>query len=202
MRHIITALGALAMTTTLAEAGGIDRSGSSYSALFDKGRVAIIGFSNVTPSVSGVFTHPIAGAIPTGNMSESYTTLSFSYKADINDKLSYAVFLNQPYGADSNYKEGIYNGLEAHWKSTQLAALLKYNFNERASVYGGLRLVRSSAEINIPVQMLAPPATPIALSRSCRTRGWGRGSMTCEGPLARVAEAELMVMLYRIQRNH
>ncbi|MDZ4394868.1 OmpP1/FadL family transporter [Cypionkella sp.] len=163
MKHIVTALGALAMTTTLVQAGGIDRSGTSYSALFDKGRVATIGFSSVTPSVSGVFTHPLAGAIPTGNMSESYTTLSFSYKADINDKLSYAIFLNQPYGADAHYKEGIYTGLEAHWKSTQLAALLKYNFNDRVSAYGGLRLVRSSAEINIPVQMLSPPATPIVI---------------------------------------
>ena len=163
MKHIITAVGALALTTTLAQAGGIDRSGTSYAALFEKGRVATIGFSSVSPSVSGVFTHPLAGAIPTGNMSESYATLSFSLKGDINDKLSYAVFLNQPYGADANYKEGIYDGLEAHWKSTQLAALLKYNISERISVYGGLRLVNSSAKINIPVQMLAPPATPIVI---------------------------------------
>ena len=163
MKYIVTVVGALALTTTLAQAGGIDRSGSSYSALFEKGRVATIGFSTVNPSVSGVFTHPLAGAIPTGNMAESYTTLSFSLKGDINDKLAYAIFLNQPYGADAHYTTGIYTGLEAHWKSTQLAALLKYSFNDRMSVYGGLRLVNSKANINIPAQMLAPPATPFAL---------------------------------------
>lgn len=156
MKYVVTTLGALALTTTLAQAGGIERSGSSYAALFEKGRVATIGFSSVTPSVGGVFTHPLAGAIPTENMSESYTSLSFSLKGDFNDKLSYAVFLNQPFGADANYTAGIYKGLEAHWKSTQLAALLKYNFNERVSVYGGLRLVNSKAEINIPAQMLSP----------------------------------------------
>lgn len=163
MKHMITALGALAMTTTLAQAGGIDRSGSNYSALFDSGRVLTLGFSNVSPDVSGVFTHPLAGAIPTGNMAQSYSTLSLSYKADLNDKLAYAFFINSPYGADALYTTGIYTGLEAHWKSTQVSALLKYKLSDRASVYGGLRADTATAEINIPVQMLAPPSLPVVL---------------------------------------
>jgi long-chain fatty acid transport protein len=156
MKHMITALGALVMTTSLAHAGGIDRSGSNYSALFDSGRVLTLGFSNVSPDVSGVFTHPKAGAIPTGNMAQSYSTLSFSYKADLNDKLAYAFFINSPYGADALYSTGIYTGLEAHWKSSQVSALLKYKLSDRASVYGGLRTDTASAEINIPAQMLKP----------------------------------------------
>lgn len=158
MKHITTALGALALTTTLAQAGGIDRTGTSYSALFDKGRVMTLGFSTVSPSVSGQL-----GPFATGNMSQSYTTLSFSYKADLNEKLSYGLFLNMPYGADAKYTQGAYTGLEAHWKSTQLAAILKYQLNDRTSVYGGLRAVTSTAKINIPVQMLSPPVTPVVI---------------------------------------
>ena len=163
MKYIISAVGALALTTSLAHAGGIERSGSNYSALFDKGRVMTLGFSNATPSISGVL-----GPFATGNMAESFSTLSFSYKADVNDKLSYAIFMNTPFGADAHYTTGAYTGLEAHWQSNQLAALLKYQLTDRASVYGGLRYVTSSATIYIPAQMLNPigPYTASAASDS------------------------------------
>jgi long-chain fatty acid transport protein len=157
MKQIITLTGALALTTTLAQAGGIDRAQNSYSALFDEGRVITLGFSTVNPSVSGALA-----TFPTGNMAQNYTSLSFSYKADLNEKLSYAFFLNSPYGADAKYNTGLYTGLEAHWTSTQAAALLKYKLSDRTSVYGGLRAVRSSSEIIIPSQMLGGAGTYIA----------------------------------------
>jgi long-subunit fatty acid transport protein len=159
MKYFISAVGALALTTSLAHAGGIERSGSNYSALFDKGRVMTLGFSNATPSISG--SMPIGQvSVPTGNMAESFSTLSFSYKADVNDKLSYAIFMNTPFGADAHYTAVVYGGLEAHWQSNQLAALLKYQVTDRASVYGGLRYVTSSAKIYIPVEMLVDPVPP------------------------------------------
>jgi len=167
MKYIISAVGALALTTSLAHAGGIERSGSNYSALFDKGRVMTLGFSNATPSISGnLAVGPFN--FSTGNMAESFSTLSFSYKADVNDKLSYAIFMNTPFGADAHYTTGAYTGLEAHWQSNQLAALLKYQLTDRASVYGGLRYVTSSATIYIPAQMLNPigPYTASAASDS------------------------------------
>lgn len=137
-----------------ANAGGIDRSVFGISTLFDKGRVLTFGASAVSPDVSGVFTHPLAGPIPTGDMAKGYPTFSMSFKDDINDKLSYAIIINQPYGADAFYDQGIYTGLEAHWSSKQIAGLLKYKLNDRVSAYGGLLYVRSSAEISIPAQML------------------------------------------------
>jgi long-chain fatty acid transport protein len=176
MKHMITALGALALTTSLAQAGGIDRSGSNYAALFDSGRVLTLGFSTASPEVAGVFTHPLAGPIPTGNMAQSYSTLSFSYKADLNDKLSYAFFLNSPYGADALYSTGIYTGLEAHWQSTQASALLKYKLSDRASVYGGLRSDTAKAEINIPAQMLGPIGTYHAASSTDMKLGYVVGA--------------------------
>lgn len=149
----------LALTVALvggaAQAGGIDRGALGISALFDKGRVLTFGISSVSPNVAGVFNHPLAGPIPTGDMAEQYASLSLSFKDDINDKLAYAIFINQPYGADAFYQQGIYTGLEAHWSSTQIAGVLKYKVTDRISAYGGLRYVRSKAEINIPAQMLA-----------------------------------------------
>ena len=153
MRNILTTLGALVLTTTAGFAGGIERSTLSYSALFDKGRVLTTSFSSVSPSVSG--TYPLAfGGGSTGNMAQSYTSLSFSYKADINDKLAYALYFNQPFGADALYTSGPYTGLEAHWKSDQLAAVLKYQVTDAVAVYGGLRYLSSEAEIAIPAALL------------------------------------------------
>lgn len=145
---------ALAMTASAASAGGIDRSRLPLSALFEEGRYLELGFSSVTPSVSGTTDVGAATGVATGNMAEKYSSLSFAYKADINDKLSYAVFVNQPYGADAFYQKGSWTSLEAHWKSQQIAALLKYDVTPNASVYGGLRYVKSSAEIAIPYSVL------------------------------------------------
>lgn len=163
MKLLLSAIGGLFLSASLVQAGGIDRTVTGYGLLFDKGRVVTLGFSHVTPDVSGVLDHPLAGPMPTGNMAQGYASLSFSYKADLNDRLSYALLVNTPYGADALYSQGAYTGLEAHWQSHQVAALLKYKLGERASVYGGLRHVSSSATINIPAQMLAPPSAPIAL---------------------------------------
>lgn len=159
MKTTILALGALALTAAQAQAGGLDRSLIDIGKLFDEGRVATLSFSNASPDVSGVFTHPLAGPIPTGNMADSYQSVSLSYKADINDKLSYAFYINQPYGADSHYHTGIYAGLEAHWTTEQIAAVLKYDVTERVSVYGGLRYLTSSATIYIPAQMMGAAGT-------------------------------------------
>lgn len=155
MKYVATALCALALTTTAATAGGIDRTTLSFSALFDKGRVLTTSLSSVSPDISGTYVAGLGGGT-TGNMAQSYASLSFSYKADVNEKLSYAIYVNKPYGADALYTMGAYTGLEAHWSSDQIAALLKYKVSDRASVFGGLRYVTSSATINIPAALFAP----------------------------------------------
>jgi len=154
MKYAVATFAGLAMTTGMVQAGGIDRSTLPFSVLFEEGRVVQLGFSNVTPSVSGL----AGGVLSTGDMAQNYTSLSFAYKADLNDKLSYAIILNQPYGADAFYTD-VYTGLEAHWTSEQLTALLKYQPTNRISVYGGLKYVRSSADISIPPSLLGPAGT-------------------------------------------
>ncbi|OYU19365.1 MAG: hypothetical protein CFE34_05825 [Rhodobacteraceae bacterium PARR1] len=158
MMHFKSALlatSALAVCATMANAGGIDRSRLPYAAMFEEGTYAELGFSTVNPGVTGAYVGPIAffGA-STGNMAESYTTLSLSFKTDLNDKLSVGVFVNQPYGADAKYTAGFYNGLEAHWSSNQIAALVKYDVAQGFSVYGGAKNVTSKAEIAIPDRMI------------------------------------------------
>lgn len=155
MKVILSGLAVLTLSTAAVHAGGIDRSGLPLSVLFAEGQVAHLGFSSVTPSVSGAYGPPLTffGA-STENMAQPYTTLNFAVKMDLSDKVSAALMFNQPYGADALYTGGAYAGLEAHWTSSEIAAILKYRLNDRISVYGGLRNVTSSAEIFIPALLL------------------------------------------------
>ena len=153
----------LALLSTAVHAGGLDRSRLAYTALFESGRYVELGFSTVIPSVSGAYTPQTIGAAGlfgggnaanSGNMAQSYQTLSFAYKADINDNLSYAILVNTPYGASAAYSAGLYTGLQATWESRQVAALLKYETEHGFSIYGGARYLESSARIELPDSLI------------------------------------------------
>lgn len=155
MKLILSGLAVLTLTTAAVHAGGIDRSSLPMSVLFADGNTAHLGFSSVTPSVSGAYVSPLtAFGASTENMAESYTSLNFAVKMDFNEKFSGALMMNQPYGADALYTGGAYTGLEAHWTSNEIAAVLRYKLNDNMSVYGGLRNVTSSADIFIPAALL------------------------------------------------
>ncbi len=149
MKNTMMVASVLALAAGAAQAGGIDRSRLSFGTLFEQGTYAELGFSSVSPKVTGRFAAGLGGG-STGDMADDYLTMSFSYKRDINETLSYGVFINTPYGANANYQLGPYNGLNAEWNSTQLAVILRYEVTPAVSVYGGAKLVQSSATINIP----------------------------------------------------
>jgi long-subunit fatty acid transport protein len=127
-----------------------------YAALFETGNYVEFGVSRVSPDIRGAYPAPLSGLFGavTGDMANDYTNFSFAYKREIDDKLSYGIFVNTPYGADSSYSKGFYTGLDAEWTSTQLAVVIKYKLNEAVSVYGGARYVSSTAEIAIPDQKI------------------------------------------------
>ena len=152
MKNRLTAGAALLLTTTIANAGGIDRSGNAYSVLFEDGDYVQLSFSSVTPDVSGEY-QPAFGGGSTGNMAESYLSLGAALKYGVTDQIDLALFINQPFGADADYTSGAYTGLTAEWESTQVAALAKYQATDAVSVYGGVRAVQSQATITIPAAL-------------------------------------------------
>lgn len=160
MNVALKAVGALAVSTGMAAAGGIDRSVVPYALLFEKGTVVQLSYSHVNPSVSGVYTPFLTaaggGVSGTNNMAQKYSTGGIGFRGDFNEKLSYALIFNTPFGADALYTGGFYAGLEAHWSSEQLTGLLRYKITDRASVYGGVRYLQSKANINVPGRLFAP----------------------------------------------
>jgi len=146
---IALASAVLALAGSAATAGGLDRVSMPYAALFESGTYAELSFGRVSSDVTGTFA-PALGGGSTGDMAGDYSTLSFAFRNDLSDALSYAFFVNTPYNADADYRSGPYTGLNAKWDSTQAALVLRYRINPAVSVYGGARYVSSKASINVP----------------------------------------------------
>lgn len=150
MKTMLGATTALVVGTLTAQAGGIDRSGQGLGALFEKGRYVELSFGAVKPEVSGNDVALFGGGA-TGDVASDYTQLAFSYKYDINDQLSFALNLDQPFGADVLYSatSAALGGTNAEATSTQLTGILRYKFNDRVSVHAGLRATKSDGFIRL-----------------------------------------------------
>ena len=68
MKHITSTLGALAMATSVAHAGGIEREPNNVGFLFEKGNYAELSVRRVMPSVSGELIGP---GTPSGDIAQS-----------------------------------------------------------------------------------------------------------------------------------
>lgn len=150
MKYSLMAASALALAAGTAQAGGIDRSGQGLGALFETGRYLELSFGSVSPSVTGNDVAGFGGGA-TGNVAADYTQLGLSYKYDINDKLSFAINIDQPFGADVEYAATsvALGGTKATAESTAITGLLRYKFNENFSVHGGLRADRGKAFVRL-----------------------------------------------------
>lgn len=152
MKNLLVATTALSLGTGIAYAGGVERSTFSSRVLFEEGRYAEFSFGGVSPSVSGTEVAPV-GADASGSMAPGYFQFGAAYKADLNDRLSYALIFDQPFGAGVNYAAGtdyFAEGSTAYLYSYAVTAVLKYTTPDNLSIYGGLRAQTLGANANIP----------------------------------------------------
>ena len=153
MRHLLTALGALALTTTAASAGGFERSTNPINFMYEKGNYAELSFGYVAPKVSGSAG---GGLAPTGNVSESYTQLGLAFKMDVNEKLALGMQIDPSFGADITYPlagpgPGPYpiRGTNATLNGDTIALMAKYKVTDNISVHGGLRSVGIGGDVAV-----------------------------------------------------
>ncbi|PTQ71936.1 OmpP1/FadL family transporter [Celeribacter persicus] len=156
MKNTTLLAASLAVGATGAYAGGMDRSGMSIAPLFETGTYVELSFGSVNPDVSGSFAAsvPLIGGISSGDLTPSYTQLSAAYKRDLSENLSMAIILDQPFGADVDYPDGtgyVYQGSNASVETTGVTAVLRYKFNDRFSVHGGVRNLTSKGTVEIPI---------------------------------------------------
>lgn len=147
---IILAAGLAVAGAGVAHAGGIDRSGQWITPLFETGNYAQIGLGSVTPSVSGTDV-ALFGGSKTGNVANSFVLPSIALKQDISSSLSYALILDQGFGADTVYGPSslALGGTKASANTTDLTGVLRYKFNKNFSVIGGLRVEQASGNITL-----------------------------------------------------
>lgn len=139
----------LAVGSTGAFAGGMDRSGQSIAPIFETGTYVELSFGSVSPDVSG----NLFGAFQSGDMAPSYTQMAGAYKRDLSDTLSMALIIDQPFGADVDYPAGTgypVAGSTATVDTVAITALLRYKFNDRFSIHGGVRNLTTEGEVSLP----------------------------------------------------
>ncbi|UWQ17011.1 OmpP1/FadL family transporter [Jannaschia sp. M317] len=146
-RFTLAALAAF-VGTGAATAGGLDRSGQSVLAIFDDPMTAGIGLSYVQPSLNGA---DVGGATGTYDAGRSYSSYSWSFANEVNDRFSYAVIGDQPFGADIFYNDNPLTsnlgGTTADLSSDAISFIGKYQFTDRVSVFGGLRAEQAGGRV-------------------------------------------------------
>ncbi|WP_022703795.1 OmpP1/FadL family transporter [Pseudorhodobacter ferrugineus] len=174
MKKLVTALGAVAISATAAHAGGIDRSGQNIGILFEKGRLVELSFGRIMPSVSGIDL----ASNPTGNVAVDYSQIGLAYKYDVNAQTSFALIIDQPFGAKVNYgpTSTLLGGTKADASSTAITGLLRYKFNENFSAFGGLRAQQAKATVDLRGLAYGPVAAPTLNGYSVALASdWGLG---------------------------
>ncbi|MCA0272491.1 MAG: outer membrane protein transport protein [Proteobacteria bacterium] len=172
MGRVLFSVSVLALSTSSALAGGIERSTQSVAPLFEPGEYMEFSFGSFDPSVSGVF----GGGLSSGDMAGSYGTYSFAYKRALNDQLDAAIIVDQPVGADVDYPASSapypFAGSNAEVRSTAVTGLLRYKMPSNFSVYGGLRVESVKGNVQIIAPALSPAFTNYQLDAD---KDWSLG---------------------------
>ena len=154
-RIAFTAAAAALLAGTSAHAVGLDRSAQNIGILFEEGDYAELSFGYVAPDIEG---SDEVGGLGTGDVANNYFTGSIGYKQQVTDQLSFAIILDQPYGADITYADGplaggsgsaTLGGTGAKLSSAALSVLGRYEFGNGFSAHGGIRAQQISGLVNL-----------------------------------------------------
>ncbi|MBZ8119438.1 hypothetical protein KUD11_12375 [Roseovarius sp. LXJ103] len=151
--NILCSAAALTLIAGAATAGGIQRDGDRSQILFEDGDNYVeFSATHVSPSVRS--TSAVQGG-PTPNIQESYQTFHLGYKRAVSDQITVALLVQEMVGADVSYPAtgtggALFQGGTATVDSMAVTGLVKYQFNDRFSAYGGLRVQSLQGNVSVP----------------------------------------------------
>ena len=157
MKFVVTSATALLLGGTAALAGGIERAPHSLGARFEPGENFVeLSFGHASPDVSGR-DDALFGGSSFGDVADSYNFFGVAYKRQINNNLSAALIVEQPYGADILYPsptapgEGsvALGGTAVEVNSTTYTAVLRYRMENNFGVHGGIRGSRADGDVTL-----------------------------------------------------
>ena len=144
-RYIITVAALLAANTAIA--GGLDRSRQDISVLFSEEDRAQFRLTHVSPDLSGTL------GVGSGDILDSYAYFTAGFRLALNDKFSYALVIDQPYGAATSYPTGTgypFAGSTADVDSLGITLLGRYQLGNGFSVHGGIKAQKVSSSVGVP----------------------------------------------------
>ena len=155
MNHYLGSVGVIAICAGGAFAGGIDRSGQSIAAIFEKGRYVELSFGAVSPNISGVSTVFAVGGPGnwSGDMASDYTQLGAAVKMNMTNTIDVALIFDKPFGADVAYPAGTSYyavGTTATLKTNAVTFVGKYTLPSDISILAGLRYQTFTAKASVP----------------------------------------------------
>lgn len=127
MKTLVTSSGLMALFTSAALAGGIDRSGQWITPIFEPGDTVTFSVGSVDPEVTG--------SLGTNDATTRYNPMSFSVKKAITEQVDVAVIVDQPFGANIKYTSGLRG--HAHWP---VCRRLRRCFQQGAHLCGALQI--------------------------------------------------------------
>mmetsp|Transcript_5355 Transcript_5355/g.8427 ORF Transcript_5355/g.8427 Transcript_5355/m.8427 type:complete len:367 (+) Transcript_5355:2842-3942(+) len=147
MKTIALAATALAVSAVSAQAVGLDRSGRPTAFIFEDGNMVEFSFGGANPSIDG---SDIA-ANQTGNIGDSFAVWGAAVRYEVNEKLSFGLIIDEPYGADIFYgpSSTILSGTAATVNSSAYTAFGRYKFNDNFSIHGGIVYQNVSANVTL-----------------------------------------------------
>lgn len=150
MKKTLLSSAVFAVVGTSVAAGGIERTNQTNSVLFKKGNYVELGLGTVRPNVGG---EGDTTGYNYDDVANDFTQKELRAKIDINDRLSFGIVLDQPFGADIEYGGNSatteLGGTKAFAEVNAQTFILKYQVNENASVFGGLRRQKASGDITL-----------------------------------------------------
>ena len=156
-RAALAAATALAggLFATVASAGALDRSNQDISPIFDPSGTVGAQVTYVDPSLDG----SDADGGDSYDAGEAYTTYQWSFVQRVNDRFSFGMIGDEPYGLNLEYDapSGDTNlgGTAARLESDAINVFGRYHLSERVSFHGGVRFQRVNSRVKLRGQAYA-----------------------------------------------
>ena len=142
LKTLTTAIILATVPMTGAFAAALDRSGQSIAAFLQPGNYFEAGLSVLDPNVSGK-TNAALGNQNTGDMAGDYYFPHAALKLQLNDKFSFGLIYDQPFGADAEYTQTAafthptQGNTSVEVDSQNLAMIFGFQPTENWNVYAG-----------------------------------------------------------------
>ncbi len=140
MKTLLTGVAFAALTASASFAAGLDRSGQSVMSVFAPDGTAQVSFGVVLPSVTGKDTSGNGtGSYDAGRW---YTQTRVTYTREVNDRFSFSIIGDQPYGVDVKYATdpttSNLGGTSGDLDSQAVTVVGRFKLGTRFSVFGGI----------------------------------------------------------------